>query len=63
MFSWYWQLAKNGKRVLMVGDDTWLQLFPNHFAEIHAYPSFNVKDLHTVLSMEAYFSFLFNTLF
>ncbi|CAA6668859.1 unnamed protein product [Spirodela intermedia] len=43
-----YQLAKNGKRVLMVGDDTWLQLFPYHFFEAHPYPSFNVKDLHTV---------------
>ncbi|XP_078435791.1 alkaline-phosphatase-like family protein isoform X2 [Wolffia australiana] len=43
-----YQLAKNGKRVLMVGDDTWLQLFPDHFYEAHDYPSFNVRDLHTV---------------
>uniref|UniRef100_A0A1D1YWQ8 GPI ethanolamine phosphate transferase 3 n=1 Tax=Anthurium amnicola TaxID=1678845 RepID=A0A1D1YWQ8_9ARAE len=43
-----YQLAKNGKRILMMGDDTWLQLFPNHFAEAYPYPSFNVKDLHTV---------------
>lgn len=42
------QLASNGKRVLMMGDDTWLQLFPTQFAEAHPFPSFNVKDLHTV---------------
>ncbi|MQL92224.1 hypothetical protein Taro_024846 [Colocasia esculenta] len=42
------QLAKNGKRVLMMGDDTWLQLFPDGFAEAYPYPSFNVKDLDTV---------------
>ncbi|XP_024925039.3 uncharacterized protein LOC107405909 isoform X2 [Ziziphus jujuba] len=42
------QLVQNGKRVSMMGDDTWMQLFPNHFNISYAYPSFNVKDLHTV---------------
>ncbi|XP_020575148.1 GPI ethanolamine phosphate transferase 3 [Phalaenopsis equestris] len=42
------QLANNGKRVLMMGDDTWVQLFPHHFNESYPYPSFNVKDLDTV---------------
>ncbi|KAL5849996.1 hypothetical protein ACOSQ4_008009 [Xanthoceras sorbifolium] len=42
------QLASNGKRVVMMGDDTWVQLFPNHFKKAYPYPSFNVKDLHTV---------------
>jgi hypothetical protein len=32
----------------MMGDDTWMQLFPSHFSEAHPFPSFNVKDLHTV---------------
>lgn len=34
--------------MLMMGDDTWLQLFPDHFEKSYPYPSFNVKDLHTV---------------
>ncbi|KAH0448616.1 hypothetical protein IEQ34_022416 [Dendrobium chrysotoxum] len=42
------QLANNGKRVLMMGDDTWVKLFPHHFNESYPYPSFNVKDLDTV---------------
>lgn len=42
------QLIRNGKRVLMMGDDTWVQLFPNHFKRSYPFPSFNVKDLHTV---------------
>ncbi|GMJ10472.1 hypothetical protein like AT5G17250 [Hibiscus trionum] len=42
------QLIQNGKRVVMMGDDTWTQLFPNHFNESYPYPSFNVKDLDTV---------------
>lgn len=32
----------------MMGDDTWTQLFPEHFNESYPYPSFNVKDLDTV---------------
>ncbi|KAL8487202.1 hypothetical protein ACS0TY_023757 [Phlomoides rotata] len=42
------QLVQNGKRVVMMGDDTWLQLFPHHFVKSYPFPSFNVKDLHTV---------------
>ncbi|WOK99973.1 GPI ethanolamine phosphate transferase 3 [Canna indica] len=42
------QLVSNGKRVLMMGDDTWVQLFPDHFNTSYPYPSFNVKDLDTV---------------
>ncbi|OMO49826.1 Type I phosphodiesterase/nucleotide pyrophosphatase/phosphate transferase [Corchorus olitorius] len=42
------QLIQNGKRVVMMGDDTWTQLFPNHFNKSYPYPSFNVKDLDTV---------------
>lgn len=43
-----YQLIKQGRRVIMMGDDTWLQVFPNHFHEAYPFPSFNVKDLHTV---------------
>ncbi|XP_068659770.1 uncharacterized protein [Aristolochia californica] len=43
-----YELVKNGKRVVMMGDDTWLQLFPDHFERSYPFPSFNVKDLHTV---------------
>ncbi|XP_058186500.1 uncharacterized protein LOC131303578 isoform X2 [Rhododendron vialii] len=42
------QLVRNGKQVVMMGDDTWLQLFPHHFNVSFPFPSFNVKDLHTV---------------
>ncbi|XP_020226812.1 GPI ethanolamine phosphate transferase 3 isoform X2 [Cajanus cajan] len=42
------QLVLNGKKVVMMGDDTWTQLFPHHFERSYPYPSFNVKDLHTV---------------
>lgn len=31
-----------------MGDDTWESLFPKSFHRSLAFPSFNVKDLHTV---------------
>ncbi|KAM3273023.1 hypothetical protein ACQJBY_042819 [Aegilops geniculata] len=43
------QLVKNGKRVVMMGDDTWTQLYPEHFNKSFPYPSFNVKDLDTTM--------------
>ncbi|ESQ41710.1 hypothetical protein EUTSA_v10012592mg [Eutrema salsugineum] len=42
------QLVRNGKRLVMMGDDTWTQLFPNQFQKSYPFPSFNVKDLDTV---------------
>lgn len=33
---------------VMMGDDTWMQLAQDAFAEAYPYPSFNVHDLHTV---------------
>ncbi|XP_072849164.2 GPI ethanolamine phosphate transferase 3, catalytic subunit isoform X4 [Pogona vitticeps] len=43
-----WQLAQNGRRVVFMGDDTWDGLFPRAFFRSYFFPSFNVKDLHTV---------------
>ncbi|KAM6471347.1 GPI ethanolamine phosphate transferase 3 isoform 2-T2 [Liasis olivaceus] len=43
-----WQLAHNGKKVVFMGDDTWDGLFPQAFHRAFFFPSFNVKDLHTV---------------
>lgn len=31
-----------------MGDDTWDGLFPKMFSRSYFFPSFNVKDLHTV---------------
>ncbi|KAJ3328351.1 mannose-ethanolamine phosphotransferase gpi13 [Blyttiomyces sp. JEL0837] len=42
------QLVAMGKRLYFMGDDTWVGLFPTQMAESHPYPSFNVRDLHTV---------------
>ncbi|XP_051973307.1 GPI ethanolamine phosphate transferase 3 [Xyrauchen texanus] len=42
------QLGQVGKRVVFMGDDTWLSLFPKKFHRSLPFPSFNVKDLHTV---------------
>jgi GPI ethanolamine phosphate transferase 3 subunit O len=69
-----WQLRQCGKRLVFMGDDTWMALFPDVFTRRYSrgthherterkgmvgwmdsgrrrrypYPSFNVKDLHTV---------------
>lgn len=37
-----------GKRLVFMGDDTWENLFPKKFQRSLPFPSFNVKDLHTV---------------
>lgn len=42
------QMSKMRKRVVFMGDDAWVNLFPGKFARAYAYPSFVVKDLHTV---------------
>ncbi|KAM6902962.1 GPI ethanolamine phosphate transferase 3 [Xenentodon cancila] len=42
------QLGQKGKRVVFMGDDTWESLFPKKFYRSLPFPSFNVKDLHTV---------------
>uniref|UniRef100_A0A8C6YZW6 GPI ethanolamine phosphate transferase 3, catalytic subunit n=1 Tax=Nothoprocta perdicaria TaxID=30464 RepID=A0A8C6YZW6_NOTPE len=42
------QLVHNGRRVVFMGDDTWEGLFPKMFHRSYFFPSFNVKDLHTV---------------
>lgn len=44
------QLRSRGARVALLGDDTWVQLFPDSraFSHLHPFPSFNVQDLHTV---------------
>lgn len=46
MLSFFSPLA--GKRVVFMGDDTWESLFPKRFHRSLPFPSFNVKDLHTV---------------
>jgi len=38
----------SSRNITFMGDDTWTVLFPGHFARSFPYPSFNVKDLHTV---------------
>ncbi|KAI1375881.1 hypothetical protein F4677DRAFT_421119 [Hypoxylon crocopeplum] len=44
------QWRDQGKRVVHLGDDTWISLFPDYFEPniSRAYDSFNVWDLHTV---------------
>ncbi len=42
------QLINKKMDMVFMGDDTWVSLFPNAFKRSFPYPSFNVKDLHTV---------------
>eukprot|EP01105_Mastigella_eilhardi_P003230 TRINITY_DN1415_c0_g2_i1.p1 TRINITY_DN1415_c0_g2~~TRINITY_DN1415_c0_g2_i1.p1 ORF type:complete len:932 (+),score=213.36 TRINITY_DN1415_c0_g2_i1:153-2948(+) len=42
------QLVAHDKRIVFVGDDTWMGLFPTQFNKSYPYPSLDVKDLHTV---------------
>ena len=42
------QLLGIGKKIVFMGDDTWESLFPGRFHRFYPFPSFNVKDLHTV---------------
>jgi hypothetical protein len=42
------QLRENSKNTVLMGDDTWLNLYPDDFSHAYVYPSFNVRDLHTV---------------
>ncbi|KAF9067217.1 hypothetical protein BDP27DRAFT_1329173 [Rhodocollybia butyracea] len=44
------QVGMNGKEAAFIGDDTWMNVFPNafHVNMTWPYDSFNVEDLHTV---------------
>ncbi|KIM60289.1 hypothetical protein SCLCIDRAFT_1217073 [Scleroderma citrinum Foug A] len=44
------QIDHTGRKVVFVGDDTWLSLFPTFLGHNMSYPfdSFDVEDLHTV---------------
>lgn len=42
------QLIGQNKKITFLGDDTWTGLFPKRFERSFPFPSFNVKDLHTV---------------
>ena len=46
--NWIDQLVAHDRRITIMGDDTWGSLFPGRFSKQFFYPSFNVRDLHTV---------------
>ncbi|CAH8520532.1 unnamed protein product [Schistosoma guineensis] len=55
------QWNKAGKQIRFVGDETWIDLFPDSFSHYKAYSSFNVKDLDTVdRGVENYFLYALN---
>lgn len=42
------QLRLQGRRLAFIGDDTWVQLYPDGFDIQLPFPSFDAMDLHTV---------------
>nr|CAB3264866.1 GPI ethanolamine phosphate transferase 3-like [Phallusia mammillata] len=42
------QIVAQKSNITFLGDDTWLNLFPGRFSTALPFPSFDVKDLHTV---------------
>jgi len=52
--NWLWQAKRAGKRIAMVGDETWLNVFPQgkggvwQEGNVKPYDSFDVEDLDTV---------------
>ncbi|XP_061409859.1 LOW QUALITY PROTEIN: GPI ethanolamine phosphate transferase 3-like [Lethenteron reissneri] len=42
------QLVSAGRKLVFLGDDTWMGLFPTHFHRAFPFPSLNVRDLHSV---------------
>ncbi|RXG68838.1 GPI ethanolamine phosphate transferase 3 [Armadillidium vulgare] len=41
------QLKSYNKKIVVLGDDTWGDLFPGRFFRSFLFPSFNVMDLDT----------------
>ncbi|EFP02887.1 hypothetical protein CRE_28124 [Caenorhabditis remanei] len=46
--SFIYQASQLGKNITLLGDDTWLSLFPNQFSKTAAYDSFDINDLNSV---------------
>lgn len=46
--NWLSQAFNMGRKLVFMGDDTWMQLYQNVFSRKWPFPSLNVKDLHTV---------------
>ncbi len=46
--NWLDQMKRAGRKIVVMGDDTWDSLFPGRFERKYLFPSFNVRDLDTV---------------
>lgn len=42
------QIVNNSLSAVFMGDNTWVELFPNRFKRQYGYPSFDIYDLDTV---------------
>ena len=46
--SWVKQMSLNSKKMILLGDDTWMSIYGQYFHRSFPFPSFDVWDLHTV---------------
>uniref|UniRef100_A0A915PZ24 GPI ethanolamine phosphate transferase 3 n=1 Tax=Setaria digitata TaxID=48799 RepID=A0A915PZ24_9BILA len=46
--NWIDEIIATNRSIVMLGDDTWISLFPQQFKRSYYLPSFDVTDLHTV---------------
>jgi phosphatidylinositol glycan class O len=43
-----YQMKRSERKVVFTGDYIWKEMFGEYFDEVHAYPSFNVRDLDSL---------------
>ncbi|EFO24581.2 hypothetical protein LOAG_03903 [Loa loa] len=49
--NWVDEIVATNRSIVMLGDDTWVSLYPEQFRRKYHLPSFDINDLHTVDQM------------
>ncbi|MCP9260532.1 GPI ethanolamine phosphate transferase 3 [Dirofilaria immitis] len=49
--NWIDEIISTNRSIVMLGDDTWVSLYPKQFIRKYHLPSFDITDLHTVDQM------------
>uniref|UniRef100_A0AAF5PG04 GPI ethanolamine phosphate transferase 3 n=1 Tax=Wuchereria bancrofti TaxID=6293 RepID=A0AAF5PG04_WUCBA len=49
--NWIDEIVATNRSIVMLGDDTWISLYPKQFKRKYHLPSFDINDLHTVDQM------------
>ncbi|CAG9538977.1 unnamed protein product [Cercopithifilaria johnstoni] len=49
--NWIDEIIVTNRSIVMVGDDTWISLYPEQFKRRYHLPSFDINDLHTADQM------------